>query len=106
MRGTVTGLLASGSGPDEICAVAGCDRDDLDWLCRQAFGQRFEDVRQRFKLVGDANFYKALYDAALTGNAKAIDTYARMRLDYAPHVGRPRGTGRPKEEKQTEKLEL
>lgn len=80
----VRGLLTSGSGADEVCAVTGCEPADLDRLCREAFGQGFEDTARRFQTVGHAMFNKALFEAACGGNSKAMDMYARTRMGYDP----------------------
>ena len=99
----VKGLLTSGSGADEVCAVTGCEKRDLDKLCGKAFGRTFEDTKSRFNVVGRAMFNKALFEAACGGNAKAMDMYARTCMGYDPVSAHGRSArGEPK----TERLEL
>lgn len=101
----VKGLLTSGSGADEVCAVTDCAPEDLDPLCMEAFGISFAEARQKFQTVGKAMFNKSLFEAACSGNAKAMDMYARTVMGFSP--GSP---GRPKkskpEEPPKERLEL
>lgn len=80
----VKGLLTSGSGADEVCAVTGCEKKELDQLCKKAFGRTFEDTKTRFNVMGRAMFNEALFEAACGGNAKAMDMYARTCMGYDP----------------------
>lgn len=99
----VKGLLTSGSGADEVCAVTDCKPSDLDRLCKAAFGRDFDGTRKRFQTMGHAMFNKALFEAACGGNAKAMDMYARTCMGYDPvsaHGKSARG------EPRTERLEL
>lgn len=80
----VKGLLTSGSGADEVCAVTDCEPADLDRLCRAAFGRDFEGTRKRFQTMGHAMFNKSLFEAACGGNTKAMDMYARTCMGYDP----------------------
>lgn len=101
----VKGLLTSGSGADEVCAVTGCEKKDLDRLCKKAFGRTFEDTKARFNVIGRAMFNKALFEAACAGNAKAMDMYARTVMGFSP--GPPgRRKAEQVEPEPREKLEL
>ena len=101
----VRGLLTSGSGADEVCAVTGCEKKDLDRLCKKAFGRTFEDTKARFNVIGRAMFNKALFEAACAGNAKAMDMYARTVMGFSP--GPPgRRKAEQAEPEPREKLEL
>ncbi len=101
----VKGLLTSGSGADEVCAVTDCRVADLDRLCKKAFGRDFSETKQRFQTVGHAMFNKSLFEAACAGNAKAMDMYARTVMGFSP--GPPgRRKAEHAEPEPREKLEL
>lgn len=85
------------NGADEVCATVGCKRDDLNWLCRQAFGMTFNQAEQRFQTVGRAQLRKALFSAALDGNAKALDTLVREQLGMGPVEARRRTAAKAKQ---------
>lgn len=80
----VEDLLTSFSDADEVCAVTGCEKKDLDKLCMKAFGSTFEDTKARFRLVGRAKFNKVVFDAMSGGNAKALEMFSRMHMGYDP----------------------
>lgn len=82
----VENILIKFNGPDSVCAVLGCNKDDLDYLCEQAFGEDFEHVYSRCRTVGETNLQCCLYDNALDGNMKAADMLARKYLDMKPGV--------------------
>lgn len=78
------------NGADEVCAAVGCKAADLNWLCRQAFGLTFKQAEARFQTVGRSRLRKALFEAALAGNAKALDTLVREQLGMGPVEARRR----------------
>ena len=81
----VEGLLMSFNGDRAtVCAVMGCARGDLDWLCKQAFGMGFDKAVEKYELVGKAKLRHALFKSAESGNSKALDMLARERLDLGP----------------------
>lgn len=80
----VEDLLTSFSDADEVCAVTGCEKKELDQLCKKAFGRTFEDTKARFRLVGRAKFNKVVFDAMSGGNAKALEMFSRMHMGYDP----------------------
>lgn len=98
----VKGLLTSGSGADEVCAVTGCEKKDLDKLCMKAFGRTFEDTKTRFNVMGRAMFNKALFEAACGGNAKAMDMYARTCMGYDPISTHGKAQSVPSKKKKLE----
>lgn len=101
----VKGLLTSGSGADEVCAVTDCGDADLDPLCKHAFGMGFAAAKKKFSTVGRAMFNKSLFEAACAGNAKAMDMYARTVMGFSP--GPPgRRKAEQAEPEPKEKLEL
>lgn len=102
----VEDLLTSGSGADEVCAVTGCASGDLDRLCMKAFGSGFEDVHERFQLVGHAKFNSALFEAACGGNAKAMEMYARTCMGYDPVSAHGRARAREEPAQPKRRLEL
>lgn len=71
----VKGVLASGSGRDEVCAITGCDAADLDSLCMKAFGMPYVAVEARYHAIGVAMVRKAMFEAACSGNAKAAEMF-------------------------------
>ena len=80
----VRGLLMQFNGPDEVCAVLGCEPADLDALCLDAFGLDFEGARTKFAAMGRAMLRKELMMQALNGNPKALDMLAREQLGMGP----------------------
>lgn len=80
----VRGLLMQFNGPDEVCAVLGCEPADLDGLCLDAFGLDFEGARAKFAAMGRAMLRKELMMQALGGNPKALDMLAREQLGMGP----------------------
>lgn len=89
----VIAILTSFSGADEVCAVMECDPADLDRRCYQAFNAPFADVMERYHTVGRAKIRQALFDGAMNGNAKALDTLSREQLGTGPVETRKRVTG-------------
>ena len=74
-----------------VCAVMGCHKSDLNWLCRQAFGSPFKETAKRFELEGKAILKMAYFDAAVKDkNSKALDLMAREHLDMLGPVERRR----------------
>lgn len=71
----VKGVLTSGSGRDEVCAVTGCEPGDLDRLCRDSFGEPYDAVERRYHAIGVAMVRKAMFEAACAGNAKAAEMF-------------------------------
>ena len=86
----VVGLLTTFSGADEVCAVLGCRKSQLDKLSRAAFGMRFELARKKFSDQGRAMVRKALFEQAIEGSAKALDMIAREQLGMGPVETRKR----------------
>lgn len=90
--------------PDTICACMDCKRDDLNWLCRQAFGQSvtFAKAVEKYRLVGKANLKVALMKAATDAkpNSKALDYAVREYLELLGPVEH-----RHKVEKEVKKAE-
>jgi len=88
----VVGLLSSfNNDEDTVCAVMDCHRDDLNWLCRQAFDNlTFAQAVRKYELVGKARLKTALFKAAEDGNSKALDLMAREHLDMLGPVERRR----------------
>lgn len=76
----VQGLLTQFNGPDEVCAVVGCDPSELDAQCDLAFGMDFETAMKTFAAQGRAYIRRALMQQAMEGNVKAIDMLAREHL--------------------------
>ena len=83
-REQVIGILTSFNGADEVCAVMGCEVADLDRRCYQSFGEPFADLMERYHTVGRVKVRQALFDSAMHGNAKALDTLAREQLGIGP----------------------
>lgn len=86
----VEDMLTCFNGADEICCALNCRKDDLNWLCRQAFGKPFKDVEKRFRTVGQSLIRRAMFNAAMEGNAKCLDTLAREQLGIGPVESRRR----------------
>lgn len=80
----VKGLLESGSGAEEVCAVMDCARKDLDHLCKAAFGLDFASTDRKYKLVGRAKLRASVYKSALDQNIKAQDMCMRNLDGYDP----------------------
>lgn len=80
----VRGLLMQFNGPEEVCAVLGCDQADLDELSIGAFGIGFAKAREKFAAMGRAMLRKELMMQALNGNPKALDMLAREQLGMGP----------------------
>jgi hypothetical protein len=101
----VKGLLSSFNGDVEtVCAVMDCRRDDLNWLCRQAFGpsMTFAKAVHKYELVGKARLKSALFKAAEDGNTKALDMLAREHLEMMGPVERRRKVAKEMRDKQEE----
>ena len=99
----VKGLLSSFCNDAEtVCAVMDCKKDDLNWLCRQAFGQNmtFAKSVRKYELVGKARLKSALFKAAEDGNSKALDMMAREHLMMLGPVERRRKVKRETELKE------
>ena len=79
---------------DTICACMDCRKDDLNWLCRQAFGpnRTIAKTVEKYALVGKARLKKALMRAAMDEkpNSKALDYVTREYLDILGPVERRR----------------
>lgn len=88
----VEGILTSFNGAEEVCAVMGCEPEDLDARCLQSFDCKFEDLMARFHTVGRSKLRQALFEGAMSGNAKALDTLAREQLGSGPVETRRRLT--------------
>jgi len=74
-----------------VCAVMGCRKGDLNWLCRQAFDMSFNETAKKFELEGKAILKMAYFDAAVKDkNSKALDLMAREHLDMLGPVERRR----------------
>ena len=80
----VEGILTSFNGAEEVCAVMGCEPGELDARCLQSFGTEFEDLMERYHTVGRSKLRQALFEGAMNGNAKALDTLAREQLGSGP----------------------
>jgi len=97
--------LMAFNGMAEVCAVVNCKAVDLNWLCRQAFGMPFRQAMENFQTVGRASLRRALFDAALDGNAKALDTLVREQLGMGPVEARRR-TAAKAEQAQAEEVDF
>jgi len=75
---------------DTVCAVMGCRKSQLNWLCREAFGLPYAQAARKFELEGKAILKMAYFDAAVDGNSKALDLMAREHLDMLGPVERRR----------------
>ena len=87
-------LTSFSSDPETICACMDCEKKDLNYLCRQAFGPNmtFAKVVRKYELVGKAELKKALMRAAKDDkpNSKALDFVIREYLDILGPVERRR----------------
>ena len=91
------------SDPETICAVMDCRKDDLAYLCREAFGLNFKEAVKRFEMEGKATLKMAYFDAAVKDkNSKALDLMAREHLDMLGPVERRRKVAREVKAKQEE----
>jgi hypothetical protein len=52
-------LLRQFNGREEVCAVLECADDDLDALCRDAFGMGFDEASAHFAAQGRAGLCRA-----------------------------------------------
>jgi len=77
----VEGLLIGGvSDKRTVAAVMRCRVGDLDWLCRQAFGQTFAKVAERCNLEGIARLKVSAFNMATDGkNSKMLEMQLRER---------------------------
>lgn len=89
----VVGLLTTFNGADEVCAVTGCDKSELDEFSRAAFDMDFETAKEHHHAQGRAMVRKALFEQALEGSAKALDMLARDQLKMGPVETRKRAMG-------------
>lgn len=99
-RQRVIDILTSFNGADEVCAVMDVDQSELDRRCYQSFGKPFADLAEQYHMVGKTKLRQALFDAAMAGNAKALDTLSREQLGTGPVETRRKlaGTGTAKQE--------
>ena len=95
---TVENMLECFNDAEEVCAVMGCRKADLNWLCRQAFGVAFSVVRDKHHTIGRSLLRRAMFNAAIDGNAKALDTLAREHLGTGPVETRRRQAAKAKAE--------
>ena len=103
----VRGLLMQFNGPDEVCAVLGCEPADLDGLSMSAFGMGFDAARAKFAAMGRAMLRKELMMQALNGNPKALDMLAREQLGMGPVEQRSRQNDeKPQPEAKVTPLEV
>lgn len=86
----VEDMLTCFNGQEEVCAALDVKKDDLNWLCRQAFGKPFKEVEKRFHTVGKSLLRRAMFNSATEGNARALDTLAREQLGLGPVESRRR----------------
>lgn len=77
----VEGLLIAGVNDKRtVAAVMRCKVGDLDWLCRQSFGQTFAKVAERCDLEGIARLKASAFNMATDGkNAKMLEMQLRER---------------------------
>ncbi len=61
-------------------AVMHCTKPEARTLCRRAWDMSFEKAKEHWHLVGDALAECNIFDAAMEGNSKAIDTLTRRRF--------------------------
>lgn len=88
-RAQVEGLLTAFNGDREtVCAVMGCQDEDLDNICLETWGIDFEAAVHKFELIGRARLRSALFKSAVNGNAKAIDLLSREHLDMGATLTR------------------
>lgn len=92
-RERVVGILTSFNGADEVCAMMHVDAEELDRRCYQSFGESFADLMERCHVTGRAMLRQALYESAMSGNAKALDTLSREQLGTGPVETRRRVAG-------------
>ena len=87
-------LTTFNSDQETICACMDCKKEDLNFLCRQAFGPNmtFAKAVNKYELVGKAKLKKALMRAAMDEkpNSKALDFAIREYLDILGPVERRR----------------
>ena len=81
----VKGLLESGNGADEVCAVMDCEEKDLDRLCKAAFGRDFAATEKKYGLVGLAKVRMSRFKlGTVDGNPKMLEICSRTLGDYDP----------------------
>lgn len=95
----VEDILTCFNGAEEVCAAMGCRKSDLNWLCRQAFGLTFKDAEARFQTIGRSLLRRALFNSAVDGNAKALDTLVREQLGMGPIEARKRTVAKAEQAK-------
>lgn len=76
----VRGLLTRFCDAAEVCAVMDCATDDLDGLCRDAFGADFKSTMDRFSAQGRALLKKAQFDLAVNGDRGMLQVLGREQL--------------------------
>lgn len=86
----VESLLTQFCTPDEVCAVIGCDQADLDTLSRDAFGEDFAAVAERFAAVGRARLREAQAKLALSGDRAMLQVMGREYLGQESTVYKPK----------------
>lgn len=106
IRQVIELLTTFNNDPETVCAFMDCRKDDLNWLCRNAFGQSmtFAKVVHKYELVGKAKLKKSLMRAAMDEkpNSKALDFAIREYLDILGPVERRRKVAREVKAKQEE----
>ncbi len=102
---TVEDMLTCFNGAREVCAQMRCRQSDLNWLCRQAFGESFRQAQDRFQTIGRSLLRRAMFNAATEGNAKALDTLVREQLGIDP-VSSRRKTAKKVEAKKDEEVDF
>ena len=87
-------LTTFNNDPETVCACMDCKKEDLNFLCRRAFGPNmtFAKAVRKYELVGKAKLKKALMRAAMDEkpNSKALDFAIREYLDILGPVERRR----------------
>lgn len=99
-------LTTFNNDPETVCAFMDCRRDDLNYLCRKAFGPNmtFARVVRKYELVGKAKLKKSLMRAAMDEkpNSKALDFAIREYLEILGPVERRRKVAREVKAKEEE----
>lgn len=96
----VRGLLARFCDADEVCAVVGCDKADLDELCTDAFGMDFERSSDKFSAQGRALLRKAQFDLAMAGDRNMLLQLGREQLGQESGAYKPKKTRAEKTEQE------
>ena len=81
---TVKELLCAFADKAEVASTMDVGEDELDGLCKEAFGTDYAGAEERFHAVGTGRLKVAMAEQARGGNSKALDLMGRKYLDMAP----------------------